>query len=228
MRIPSVVLLLLLIPLCIAMAMAQHPKPPTYCNPCVFYSGDFDVLNPKANAIWNGNNGTTQGDIWVPFSVENRITATGFFVNELFTTSQLGTNPTPYAVQKGIMKGQAGTVVCSGSDRATATPTGRQGYGLVELTYQIKKLPKSCQLTKGTYWLNIEPQYAPSTEEIGYLGDVEDVSPRHHYGSKNVTDDSYFNAPQFDDNYVPTAGPEGACGGIGCDMFSIGITGSGK
>lgn len=229
---------LLLLVLFAASAAAQngkdnHPSndPPAYCYPCVFYSGDYDNLNLASNALGNVRTGNMEEEVWVPFLVEHKVIVTGLFVNELFNGSLPGVNPTPYGIRKNVSQGDGGELVCSGTADATATPTGRQGYALVELTYQIRKLAEPCILSAGTYWINVEPQY-PEISEFGALSDVEDMPPPHHFGTANILDQSFFNSledlSRFSTDFAPAAGSEGFCGGIGCDMFSVGVTGVGR
>jgi hypothetical protein len=59
---------------------------------------------------------------------------------------------------------------------------------------------------------------------FGYLCDAE---PPHtnHRGWKVLNDDSYFNSSSFGTSWEPTSGSNGACAGVGCDAFSISVTG---
>lgn len=223
-----------------ASAAAQRVKsdnssngPPAYCYPCVFYSGDYNNLNPASNALGNISTGQVESQVWVPFLVEHQVIVTGLFINELFNNSLPGINPTPYGIRKNVSEGDGGEVVCSGTGNATAVPTGRQGYALIELTYQITKLAKPCTLEAGTYWINVLPLYS-GVSEYGLLSVVEDTPPRHHFGTTDILDQSFITSPNVlapgitIDYFAPTAGPQGACGGIGCDMFSVGVTGVGR
>jgi hypothetical protein len=75
------------------------------------------------------------------------------------------------------------------------------------------------------YFINLQPQW-PDGSGIAWVMDEEDVPPVNHEGWKTVQDDSYLNAPSIGVNYAPTWGSGGACGGIGCDAFSVALTGT--
>lgn len=56
---------------------------------------------------------------------------------------------------------------------------------------------------------------------LGYLADAEPPNT-HHFGWPVVNDDSYWNSATFGVVYEPTSGE---CGGVGCDAFSISVSG---
>lgn len=71
----------------------------------------------------------------------------------------------------------------------------------------------------------------------GFLSDVEDDPPLHHVGLPNIIDNSFFSSTAFGFNFQPTAASQdGVCAlgsplsitTVGCDMFSVGIAGSGQ
>src|SRR5271170_246673 len=69
---------------------ADAPTVPAYCSPCLFYSGDFDPTNPKANALGNGVMliyGVGSSSIYMPFVIPSGETwsVRALFVNELAT-----------------------------------------------------------------------------------------------------------------------------------------------
>jgi hypothetical protein len=202
----------------------HHDTAPKYCKPCLFYAGDFDSSNTGANGLWNGNSGGVLGDVYAPFSVSKAAKASGLFINILTSGSGTINNPTPYSVNTGVKSGSGGKVVAHGTGTATTAPTGRTGFGLTEVTLQIKKLKKAVSLkAKTVYFMYIEPQ--DSTGQLWYESDVEDVPPANHVGAKNHNDDSFFNSSFFGFTYGPTWGSSGVCAGTGCDMFSVGVTG---
>jgi hypothetical protein len=48
---------------------AQEPTPPSYCKPCLFYGGDFDIDGPSPNALTNQDALTCcNATVYVPFS----------------------------------------------------------------------------------------------------------------------------------------------------------------
>jgi hypothetical protein len=60
-----------------------------------------------------------------------------------------------------------------------------------------------------------------------YLWD-DDGAHANKQGWPEIKDDSYFNSSSFGVVWEPTWGSGGACGGIGCDGFSISLTGAEK
>lgn len=127
--------------------------PPSYCNPCIFYSGDFD-LNKSPNGLLNGLFPQDRdATVWIPFSVGSKIQIQGLFVNELFDADPPLVAPATWEIRSGITEGQGGTVQCSGAGTATATKTGRTftfaGTFYREWTYLLLLARTDyCQLTK--------------------------------------------------------------------------------
>ena len=201
---------------------------PKYCTPCLSYEGDFDPNNPNANALLSGKTKSGDSQVYAEFNVPNgkTWTVTGAFVNDLSTAKRLNPVATPWSISTGVFVGYGGTTVCSGTDNATFTPTGRTGFGYKEYTVQIKKFQQACQLTAGQYWLMIQPQDTHAS--FFYQTDVEDTPPRHHFGPKGTLDDSFWTSKTFGANYQATWGTNGACGSRGCDQFSDGLTGTQK
>ena len=206
-------------------------QPPPYCNPCIFYSGDFDP-NPQArpNGLLNGLfAGNVDGEVWVPFTVGNRIKISGLFINELFPSPPPPTAPTKWSIRAGVSEGDGGTEQCHGEGVATATPTGRT-FVFKETTYTewtyLLKLPSSqfCVLEnagsnlpfagdlppqKGQCppdcFVSVEPDTATGTEPAvssGFLSDVPASGAQHHFGLPNVNDSSFFSSTSFGFNFV--------------------------
>ena len=92
--------------------------------------------------------------------------------------------------------------------------------------------PGSCSLSLSVQTGTVD---APALQ--GFLSDVEDNPPHHHIGSPNINDSSFFSSTAFGFEFQPTAAEEGgvcamgsplAISNVGCDMFSVGIAGSGQ
>jgi hypothetical protein len=205
---------------------AKANSAPPFCPPqtCLYYAGDFDSTDSNANGLLNADydNGEYVGQVWVGVKPPKAVTVTGATFNQLLTPGFMGTNPTPFQTQVGIVQGAGGTLVCNTYGTATATYYGGNFDGLPEVSYSIKKLAKSCKIQarkNGATYVNLLPIFSTG---YGYLTDVEDAKPANHYGWKNDLDDSYFNGSEYP--YQPTWGSSGACGG-GCDEFSIALTG---
>ena len=212
--------------------------PPPYCNPCLFYGGNFDPDGPSPNALLN-QNAYFLGNaaVYVPFAVPPNQTWTvgGFFSNNLSSNAKLNPPQIEWSVSTGISQGNAGTVVASGTSQATLTPTGRSWDGMNEYTVLGRLNPGQVfTLTPGHYWMTAAPVCTNSgpggCEGVTFLmSDVEDVPPPQAKGFESL-DESYWNVPGSTVyNFAETGGPNGICsqpgGGSGCDKFSAGLLG---
>jgi hypothetical protein len=213
----------------------RHTKSYSYlffCPPrtCLYYAGDLNSTNTETeNGLFDYENpgiGITDAEVWAGVKPNHDVVVTGTSGNMLTNNPNLGINPTPFAVQVGITGGNGGTVTCTSGGNATEKSfTGLESsFGLDGDNYYIKKLGKPCRLKGGKVsYLWISPQYNDGST-IGYLADAEPPN-KHHTGWKVDNDDSYFNSSSFGAVYEPTWGSSGACGGIGCDAFSISVSG---
>jgi len=214
-------------------------------GPCLFYGGDFlyDPFYPSiANGLANDNTTLISGSpygaaVWVPFTVPAGQTwqVRGLFTNnqsDYGVLDQAPTEPTAaafWSVNEGVEPGIAGTVIASGTNAATATPTGRTAFGLIEFTIQVEGL--DFVLTPGTYWLTVVPQCTnvadPYCFETFFVSDVEYINtkPTNSFGPPEPVDSSFFDSSLFGLSFDPTNGPLGATGGIGGDAFSAGVLG---
>jgi hypothetical protein len=206
------------------------PTPPAYCNPCLFYGGDFDANNSDSNVLSNGYLKESETATYVPFYVPPGQTWTigGLFSNNMSTISFLDPSEIRWSISSGISGGNAGTVIASGESPATWTPTGRtweNGYFTEYTALAHLKPEQFVTLTTGVYWIAAVPVCTDS--DCGnadfYLSDVEDVPAPNHKGVQ-PNDDSYYVWDGAGYFFAETGGPSGICGG-GCDKFSFGILG---
>jgi hypothetical protein len=219
---------------------AQEPTPPSYCKPCLFYGGDFDIDGPSPNALLNQDSlDNGQAVVYVPFAVPpNQMwTVAGLFSNNMLLIADLDPPQIQWSISTGISQGNAGTVIASGTAQATLTPTGRGWNGMDEYT-ALGRLNSDelVTLAPGHYWMTAVPLCTVRSIRSRcsgvsyYLSDVEDVPPPHAVGFES-TDESYWNVPgSVYYNFVETGGPSGLCGqeggGGGCDKFSAGLLGT--
>jgi len=209
------------------MAMPFNPastnKPPKYCKPCLFYSGDFDP-NYDANGLFNGDVSSLGIEAWVyaAFKVPKghiwRVT--GLFINTLSNASAVDPTVT-WDVRKGVTTGSGGTDVATGTGKQTWAPTGRSGFALTEYTDKTPVKP-SVKLKAGTYFMNVLTSCTTDScnGDLFYESDEEHRPGLHHYGPPAPWDDSYFNAPGFGADWQPTWGPGGG------NAFSVGVLGT--
>jgi hypothetical protein len=217
---------------------ATQKTPPPYCKPCLFYGGDFDS-NTLPNALQNQDAVSGISAIYVPFAVppNQTWTVTGLFSNNMLTRANLAPPQIEWSISQGISQGNPGTVIASGTTKASLTPTGRSWNGMNEYTaLGLLNADEVVALNPGHYWMTAVPvctfNGAPKFLCSGafyYMSDVEGVPAPHAVGFES-TDESYWNVPgSVSYNFVETGGPNGICsqsgGGGGCDKFSAGLLG---
>jgi hypothetical protein len=231
--------LLLALAMC-ALAAAQDtapktktPGPPSFCKPCLWYAGDFNPYNSKANGMADEKDITvSRSAVYVPFTVPKGKTwrITGAFGIVLSEINVIDPPQADWSFSKGVSTGHAGRLIKSGTSPATVTVLGcNKGLSIFCLGILVKGL--NVTLTSGRYWLTVVP-YCTNKNDCGqasyFLADVEDNPPLNHYGPKDVLDASYVTSKDFGFFYAPTWGSSGACGGLGCDTFSAGLLGTSK
>lgn len=200
-----------------------------FCPPktCLYYAGD-PPTGKEANGLFDFDNpgiGISDAEVWVGVKPTKNAIVVGASGNYYTDATMIGINPTPFQVQTGITSGKAGKLVCNTSGNATIKPYGTGAFGLNSENYYIKKMAKACHFNARTIYFVYEgPQYNDGST-IGYLADVE-KPVKNHKGWPILWDDSYFNSSSFGVTYANTSGTSGACGGIGCDAFSISLTGT--
>lgn len=205
-------------------------KPPSYCKPCLYYSGDFDGTNADSNGVSNENDEIVDlSQIYTPFAVPSgkKWKVTGVFFNSLMTAGVLDPVTTEWSIWTGVSAGHPGTLLAAGAGKGKLKATGRSFVGFTEYTTSVSS---SVTLPCGTYWVNVLPQCTNTsdsdcTDQRFFLSGVADTSPAEHYGGTNITSDSFINSNFFGYNYELTNGI-GSCTGTGCELFSFGVVGT--
>lgn len=213
---------------------AQAGTPPSYCRPCLFYGGDFDPTGASANGSINQDTVITgQAPTYVAFYVPAGQTwvIKGVFANILSNIEYIIPKKIQWSISTGVSTGSPGTLIASGTIDSTWNPTGRSWEDYTEYTALGRLTPETVVTltTPGVYWMTAVP--ICTKEENPYcriatylLSDVEDIPAPNHKGVQPY-DDAFVDDPSDGLYYVPTWGPGGACGGIGCDRFSAGLLG---
>jgi uncharacterized repeat protein (TIGR03803 family) len=214
---------------------------PSYCNPCLFYGGDFDVSSPAADTFANENiipgNFPTLSQIYSPFQVPAGETwqVTGLFINSIAYPTALDPVATPWEIRTGIPinGGNGGTLVASGSANGTMTATGRNLNGVPEYTILVT-LTTPVILSPGIYWENVTPQCTNSNNSqctaqgfTGFLeSDMETMYGLNAYGPSEPWRDSFWNSQLFGLNWENTYQVHQQRGEPGGDAFSAGVIGT--
>jgi hypothetical protein len=233
---------ILLVLAALSPALAQNPQqptPPPYCKPCLFYGGDFDANGPYPNVLFNQDTLEYSSTMYVPFSVPPNQTWTvaGLFSNNIVEVAALAPPQIEWSISTRVSQGNAGTVIASGTAKATLTPTGRSWNGMNEYTALGRlNADQLVTLTSGHYWMTAvpictvdDPPKFTCADARFYITDVEDVPAPRSKGFES-TDESYWYAPWDGWVYSETGGPNGLCSipgnGDGCDKFSAGLLGT--
>jgi hypothetical protein len=129
---------------------ASTPTAPSYCNPCLFYGGDWPYTSSSWVAFGNGNE-YYEGTIY-NYSVYNAVMlpsksqwkVLGLFSNNIFYNYETGENSfkldpntVDWTINTGVSSGNGGTVVASGTSTGSIAPTGRS-YEDVYFEYTVK------------------------------------------------------------------------------------------
>jgi uncharacterized repeat protein (TIGR03803 family) len=214
---------------------------PSYCNPCLFYGGDFDLASPAADTFANENyipGGTAiLSQIYSPFVVPAGQTwmVTGLFINSIAYPTALDPVATPWEIRTGIplAGGSGGSLVASGTNNASFTPTGRNLGGVPEYTILVN-FSTPVVLAAGTYWENVTPQCTNSSNSqctaegfSGFLeSDMESEYGFNGYGPSEPWQDSFWNAADFGLTWANTYQVHLQRGEPGGDAFSAGVIGT--
>ena len=210
------------------------PLQPSYCSPCLFYSGDSDPNNPNANGLWDNNSSYfgINGVIYTPFQVNAK---KGWNVTGLGGNIEMYPSPPTLAGQDwSIVTGVAAggtpgttTVLCSGTDSSPViTDTGRLFFGLYE-EFNVASHVSGCPVLKRgkkkhptIYW-----QTNPvdtSTLQLAYESNVPDSPPPGACGPAAPLDQSFFYGPSFGVSTFTNANQEGDF-----HIFSYDVEGTG-
>ena len=204
----------------------QPPVPPPYCKPCLWYSGDFDPNNEYAEGLDNEQDQlVADSHVYAAWNVRGTTTVvSGAFVNSLDFAGAGIDNPTPWEIRKGMSDGNCGTSVRHGKGKSTDTPTGRQGFGIIEYTHRVKF--KAVALQAGIYWQNVTPQCFHNSvcPNARYFESTEDDDPRplNHVGTKNLLDKAIWNSTTLG---IKCANPEDTFPCCVFRQFSAGVLG---
>lgn len=177
----------------------------------LWYNGDFNGANGLAN---EQNTSVTQASVYDDFIVPIGQTWT---VNAVFSDNLMDTT-TPnadWSIRSGVSAGNGGTVIASGTNAATQTPTGRSGFGFTE--YMVEVTGLNIVLGPGTYWLNVTPidsgsgrSFNSTTSGANAVG-----TPPGNNGN------SFFDSTFFGFNFAPISDVLGSSAD-----FSMGIAGT--
>ena len=136
------------------------PKPPSLCNPCLFYGGDLNPSDIDAIGMSDENTllivggGSTYGSVHIP----NGVTAQVFgIIFNIQADAAFDPQTASYDIRTGVTDGNGGTSIASGSGTTVVQATGRNFLGLNEYSVAVS-WSTPVTLTTGQYWFNLTPQ----------------------------------------------------------------------
>jgi hypothetical protein len=221
---PKLLLPVILLVLLQVSALAQDAnpsKPPGYCKPCLFYSGDFGAKNSSVNGVANEEDTLVPfAEVLIPFDVPKtqQWKAIGLFTNDLSNIDLIDPKQAVWSISTGVTQGSCGTTVVSGNSRATFRPTGRSAFGFNEYTTLVKI--KAAQLKPGKYWLATIPEctQGSSCDSARYFATGFAGKPIDPFGPPEPCNRSYSTTTGKNCTI--------ATSNKGCNRFSAGVLGT--
>jgi len=201
--------------------IAEPPKPPNYCKPCLFYSGDFGPKTKTVAGLANEEDMLVPfAEVLVPFDVPKtqQWRATGVFTNDLSNVDVIDPAQAVWSISTGVTQGSCGTAVASGNSHATFRPTGRSAFGMTEYTALVKI--KATSLKAGRYWLATVPECTKgsSCSSARYFGTTFAGKPADPFGPPEPCNLSYWTSDGKSCSL--------ATSNKGCNRFSGGVLGT--
>jgi len=203
------------------------------CSPCIGYGGDLDPNSPNANGLASEKDVVvTDAEVVQAVIVPSGHTATmtALLANFLTIGCRIDPKIADWDVRVGVSSGNGGTVIASGTDEAIITSTGQTAFGLQECSVNVR-VPSPVPLSAGTYYFSVVPYCTEASDSICasgqryFMSDSPGQPPINGVG--NVPgNNAFFNSGFFGANWQQTWGSSGACGGIGCNRFSLGVIGT--
>ena len=130
--------------------------PPELCRPCLFYGGDLNPDDPNAIGLSDENTLYVKGSsTYAAYNVPNGVTArvTGILVNVLASVN-FDPKIASYDIRTGVVAGNGGTSIATGTAKIRVARTGRTYLGLNEYSLLVR-LPEVQSLEEGEYWFNV-------------------------------------------------------------------------
>jgi hypothetical protein len=216
---PGVLLLLLQ---ALALAQEANPPKPSYCKPCLFYSGDFGPNTKTVAGLANEEDILVpNAEVLVPFDVPKtqQWKAIGLLTNDLSNVNLIDPTLAVWSISTGVSQNNCGTALVSGDSRATFKPTGRSAFGFIEYTTLVKI--KAAHLKPGRYWLTTVPECTNTSNcsSARYYATEFAGKPVDPFGPPEPCNMSYFTSKTLEQNCTLVTGK-------GCNRFSAGVLGT--
>jgi hypothetical protein len=212
--------------------MAPSGVPPTLCDPCIFYGGDFNPFDQNAVGYSDENTllipaSSTYGNFNV-FS-GSTVTVTGIVFN-VQADANFDPLTASYDVRTGVTEGNGGTSIASGTVNATVAATGRNFFGLNEYTVAVG-LSAPLAIGPGAYWFNVTPSCTNGAQDgscsVGRFF-VSNSTQRTNnvFGGAQGNYQMFFNSAFFGFTWANWCDPSLGLRPNQCDALSFGLMGS--
>ena len=181
--------------------------PPSYCDPCLFYAGDWDPNSSWVAYFAGTNTAGYDAQVYVPFTVPSgqQWKVNGMFTNSLaLNIDKTDPNTSPWEIRSGVSEGNGGTVVASGSANSKFTATGRNFQNTYFEYNDRVKIPV-VTLQAGSYWMAVTPQCTNTGDSacssaFYYINDT--ISGTNRVGPPEPANQSYHNGAVFGFNFT--------------------------
>jgi hypothetical protein len=214
-------------------SLSHAQGPPSLCEPCLFYGGDYNPNDPNSDAFPDENtlthpNSETYGAVLIPRGHAVSVEGILFQIQFLEQNTVLDPNGATWEIRTGVKDGSGGTVIASGHGRVAKEATGRTGSGF-EYTIRVK-LDPPVQLTGGgagtIYWLNLTPQCTHESDPLctGNTYAVSNTTDQVNAfrGGAQAVARIFLDTPQIDWENACELGLNGSQ----CEYLSFGLTGT--
>ena len=184
---------------------------------CLFYGGDLDLNDPNQNGLANENDAIVGGNPYGAATYQSFHTIQEVWIYSAFSNNLSTITPDSgyWEIRSGVSEGNGGTLVASGTNTITHTPTGRSDFGYTEYTDNIGV--GSVHLVQaGWWWLTAVPICTTcagrsfNSNANTRLNGVGDTNPG----------EQFFNSAFFGANFT-NANNEGVF-----NVFSSGVSGT--
>lgn len=206
---------------------------PSYCSPCLFYSGDLDPSAANAQGFANENtqpavglSATTYPAVHVPSGIK------GWDVTGLVTNNQsnnggvLDPMQATWSISKGVSSGNPGTTIASGTAAASVGPTGRSVFGFTEYWVGVS-FPGVHLNPGGNYWISVVPQCTNANDSACtsaefFLSNTSEQTNAYPGPITGHTGLGFFNSSYFGYDYAPLC----TVNVVGCQYSSFAVIGT--
>ncbi len=189
----------------------------------LWYNGDFDGFSAAYNTIVPS--ASSYALVYDDFVVPVGQTWT---IESVFSNDQMNYTPSTlyahWAIRSGVMLGDGGTLLASGTGPATQVATGNSLGSYLEYTVTVST--PSVTLGPGTYWLSVDP-LAHTTDDISSVSTTSGMNaigmPPGNDGNSYLAGSYWVSV--FGSNFVPAEDLIPDPNNNGQADFSMGVTG---